>query len=496
MGATTSSSGRLVVKSVVMRVVMRALMSMAVLAVTACEDPLPATRSPEIDDPARSFTLDAPQTLRETMARPAPDASGLNNSPVRVRELVLASATPIEIEGVPSLATAVLQSGASRPLGAFYWFLDITQGSSWVEAAWGWADCGAGVGIVPPGRCALRDLSFRASHSGRHIGVLVPGPASLSMVLYHARDGRAAQVAVSTIPVLLSAAADTSVLVTPAQAEFPASGGTVQLTATVFPTGTPQGVLWTSSNASVATVSSTGLVTAWNPGASLVLASSVASPTKQGASLISVGTTPVLGTGVNASPGAWDAVPGMQLSFAAQVVDGPQQVTWSSSSPASVAVTSPHGRATAVSPFTNATLTARSVADNSQFANVNVRVFSLDWRAPSSATLVSTGAVMPPANPLSVTLQAQACQAVTVTAPPFRAATYELVVGTGTVTIGQSTSFQVFDTGTMRCWVYPFTWTPGTAFGTGAQVLRTTMIDHFGGAGGRVVNSFVTITTP
>ncbi len=451
--------------------------------VAACEDPV-RTHAPPLSGPAE-----------DELTRSA-EVDGAAAPGVQLQTLRVVSAPPIILDGPADSATVLLTSLMTSARSGLSWRLRVEQGTTWADAGSGAIDCGAGAGVLPPGRCALRRLPFVAGHGAAHDGTLVPGAATLAFELYHQRPGGPFLVGSLGTAITLQGGAPTSVTVAPSHHEFASPGEMLQLTATVAPPSAPQGVLWSSSNASVAVVSSIGLVTAVAPGAALVLGSSSANLGVQGSSLISVGTTPVLGTGVNASPGAWDAVPGMQLSFAAQVVDGPQQVTWSSSSPASVAVTSPQGRATAVTPFTNATLTARSVADNSQFANVNVRVFSLDWRAPSSATLVSTGAVMPPANPLSVTLQAQACQAVTVTAPPFRAATYELVVGTGTVTIGQSTSFQVFDTGTMRCWVYPFTWTPGTAFGTGAQVLRTTMIDHFGGAGGRVMNSFVTITTP
>jgi len=79
------------------------------------------------------------------------------------------------------------------------------------------------------------------------------------------------------------------VTVTPATATV-AVDETVQLTATLTGvTGNPnRGIFWTSSDTNRATVSSTGLVTGKVPGAVVVTATSVADPSKVGASTVTV----------------------------------------------------------------------------------------------------------------------------------------------------------------------------------------------------------------
>ena len=57
-----------------------------------------------------------------------------------------------------------------------------------------------------------------------------------------------------------------------------AIGGTTQLTATVSPAGTAQGVTWSSSAEAVATVSSTGLVTGVSGGQAVIRATSIVDP--------------------------------------------------------------------------------------------------------------------------------------------------------------------------------------------------------------------------
>lgn len=486
MGPTKSASQKL------------AVLCLTVGLLAACEDPVRTTAGLQIDETA---SLDAPPAdmlSRDAPTRSDPLSLAPTNASVQVREFVLASRSPIEIDGAPSLATVVLSSSAPRSRATFYWFLDVRQGNSWVEGAWGYVDCGAGTGVLPPGRCALRNLSFVASHAGRHIGTLVPGAATLSFELFQMRDGRAIPAALATIPVVLTATSGaSSVIVTPPQVEWATPGSSMQLTATVLPVGGPQGVNWSSSNPLVATISSTGLATGVAPGAALVIASSVANPTAQGSSLISVGTTPAFGSGVNVSPGEWDAVPGMQLRFAAQVTNGAQGVTWTSDNPSLVTV-DPTGVATvgATTTFSSATITARSVADGASSADVGVRVFTLSWFFPTAPVFVSTGAVTPSANPLSVQLRTRACNAPNLPFTQLQGATYEVQSASAWIPIGRSTSFLIVDNGVTRCWIYAMNWTPGTAFGTGPQTLRTTVVDQFGTLGSYVTNNFVTITTP
>jgi Bacterial Ig-like domain (group 2) len=343
----------------------------------------------------------------------------------------------------------------------------------------------------------VRDLPFTVTNTGRGVGTLVPGAALLVFEVERVHDGRSAVVSRGTVAVVLAAAAGgvSQVIVTPSNFAFSAPGGTLQLTGVVLPSSAPQGIQWTSSNVAVASVTSTGFVTAWAPGATLMTATSAADPSKLATALISVATQPVFGNGVNVSPGSWNAVPGMRLLFAAQVVNGPPAILFASSSPVVVAVNS-NGLATAVSRG-NANITARSVADPSQSADAPVTVFDFNFRAPVSPTLVSTGAVSPPANPLSVNIQAQACQAMTVLSQPFPRIDFEALTGTTWTTIG-SAAFPSFvvDNGIERCWVFATTWTPGSAFGNGQQLVRAAAYDAFGGRSTTASNPWITTTTP
>lgn len=65
-----------------------------------------------------------------------------------------------------------------------------------------------------------------------------------------------------------------SILVSPNPAAISADGGTLQLTAAVSPPGAAQTVAWGSGTPSVATVNSSGLVTAVSNGSSVITASS------------------------------------------------------------------------------------------------------------------------------------------------------------------------------------------------------------------------------
>lgn len=76
---------------------------------------------------------------------------------------------------------------------------------------------------------------------------------------------------------VLNTAAVASVEVLPATASIDLSEGeTVQLTATVAPGNAPNGINWTTSNAGVATVSATGLVTPVSAGSATITATSQA----------------------------------------------------------------------------------------------------------------------------------------------------------------------------------------------------------------------------
>lgn len=71
------------------------------------------------------------------------------------------------------------------------------------------------------------------------------------------------------------------------------------MTATVVPAGAPQGVTWTTSDATKATVSNSGLVTAVANGTATITATSTADGSIKGTSAITVTTTV---TGVTVAP--------------------------------------------------------------------------------------------------------------------------------------------------------------------------------------------------
>lgn len=79
----------------------------------------------------------------------------------------------------------------------------------------------------------------------------------------------------------------TGVTVAPTTASV-AVAATTQLTATVAPSGAPQGVIWTSSAPSIATVDSDGLVTGVAAGSATITARSAVDTSKTGTSAITV----------------------------------------------------------------------------------------------------------------------------------------------------------------------------------------------------------------
>ena len=81
--------------------------------------------------------------------------------------------------------------------------------------------------------------------------------------------------------------APTGVTVSPSSATVSA-GSTKQLSATVSPAGALQSVTWSSGNTSIATVNSSGLVSAVSPGTVTITASSSANSSKKGTCTVSV----------------------------------------------------------------------------------------------------------------------------------------------------------------------------------------------------------------
>jgi Synergist-CTERM protein sorting domain-containing protein len=126
-------------------------------------------------------------------------------------------------------------------------------------------------------------------------------------------------------------------------------GQTKTLAAAVTPTNaTNKGLVWTSSNSAVATVSNTGVVTAVSAGSATITASSDVDPIYAAKSTVTI-VVPV--TGVTVSPTSDTVVIGNTCTLTATVAPSNAtnpSVTWSSDAPA-VATVSATGVVTAVS---------------------------------------------------------------------------------------------------------------------------------------------------
>ncbi|MFL5606534.1 MAG: beta strand repeat-containing protein, partial [Gemmatimonadaceae bacterium] len=170
-------------------------------------------------------------------------------------------------------------------------------------------------------------------------------------------EGKTGTAAVTVVPVPVA-----SVAVQPATASLHV-GQTASLSATVTDANgtvvTDRPVAWTSSNNAVATVSTTGIVTALAPGSATITATAEG---KSGSSTVTVTLVPVGSVAVQ--PPTVSVIVGQTTPLAAVVTDAngvivtDRAVTWTSSN-TSVARVSPNGVVTGVAPGT-ATVTATS----------------------------------------------------------------------------------------------------------------------------------------
>lgn len=259
----------------------------------------------------------------------------------------------------------------------------------------------------------------------------------------------------------------------------------------------PANVVWSSTNTSVTVVNaSTGLLTTVGNGAALITATSVADQSKSASALVSVGTTPAIGQGVNVSPGRLDLFPGTSGLLFPQIVGGVSNVfavNWSSNA-SFVASVDASGRVTGLARG-NTTITAVSKTDPSKSVSIPVSVYDLAFTAPASSVSISTGASNPPANPTSVSL------AVTVTAPNFTFVSpgfsVEFFVSSGGTLVSIGTgSLTVVDNGVVRVFIHALQWTPGTAFGIGPKVVVARVYNASGFSVTTPQNSFITLTNP
>ncbi|MFN8574774.1 MAG: Ig-like domain-containing protein, partial [Gemmatimonadaceae bacterium] len=313
--------------------------------------------------------------------------------------------------------------------------------------------CGTEPGVLPPGTCIRTGNTLLASNTGAGTGTLVAGNARAVVTLVELSATGSQILDARSFPVTLldQQPAVLSVDVNPPDAFVPNVGDPLQLTATVQAVGgAPTSVVWISSNASVATVNSAGLVTSVSQGAALITAISTFDPTKTGTSLVSVATSPSFGNGVNVSPGYWQMGTGAQVQLAAQVIGSSSGVRWTSSN-AMVLVVSAQGNVTGISPG-SAIVTATSIADPSKSASSHIDVYPFLIHDPQGPTPVSTGATQPPANPLSVSISAQASGPSGSFYPGIARVDFMVQAGTSMVPIGSSTQPSVMDNGLTRFW--------------------------------------------
>lgn len=289
-------------------------------------------------------------------------------------------------------------------------------------------------------------------------------------------------VSVGVIPV-----AGLGMLVSPGILEL-SIGQTFRLVAQV--PGETGSVTWASSNPQVAVVNASGQATAVADGAALLLAQSNTTPWKKGSALFAVGTTAASGNGVNIAPAFWRMPVGRTVRMAAQLVGDTGSVQWYSTNTA-VAWVDAIGNVTGVAPGT-ASIIAQSKTDASKSATATIAVADFRFTAPIAATLVSTGATLPAANPLTTTVQAQSCGPSGTYTPDFMRVDF----AAGGRPMGSVAFPMPVDNGVTRCWTWTLNWTPGTAFGTGVQYIVARGYDALNRPVILGPNTFITITDP
>jgi uncharacterized protein YjdB len=144
----------------------------------------------------------------------------------------------------------------------------------------------------------------------------------------------------------------TGVSLTPTSSTITSANGTVQLNATISPSNaTNKNVSWKSSNTSVATVNSSGLVTGLTNGnATITVTTEDGSKTATSSITVNISTTTVSVTSVSVTPTSTSVEAGKTISLTAEVSPSNatnKSVSWSSSN-TSVATVSSSGVVTGV----------------------------------------------------------------------------------------------------------------------------------------------------
>ena len=181
-------------------------------------------------------------------------------------------------------------------------------------------------------------------------------------------------------------------------------GNTLQLTATVLPTNaTNRTVTWKSSNTSVATVSSGGLVTAKSPGSATITATTTDGTNLSATCALTVQQNIVYATSISLNKTSVTVTEGNTLQLTATVLPTNatnRTVTWKSSN-TSVATVNSSGLVTAKSPG-SATITATTTDGTNLSASCAVTVQQNIIYA-TSISLNKTSATMTQGNTMQLT---------------------------------------------------------------------------------------------
>src|SRR6266567_2818267 len=251
------------------------------------------------------------------------------------------------------------------------------------------------VALTPAGDTATIDVSWSVTggsiadtntHGGRHYaGYKATSDAGRFKVVAHGHGNTATGSDTATITVVPAAVA--SVKVTPAVVSL-LVGAAVQLTATTADSAgnllSGRSISWSGSDATVASVSSSGLVTSVAQGSTSITATSEGQST---AVPVTVTTVPV--ASLQVSPASANMFVGQTLSLTATPKDAAgntltgRPVTWASSSP-SVATVSNTGQVAGVTQG-SATITATSESKTAT-ATINVAIVPVASVQVSPAT--------------------------------------------------------------------------------------------------------------